>query len=95
MTEKPEIILETPESRYLNALKWIRHIAGMHYFGGAFDPEHMRGLANIAADAMMESPSRRTLPDWDEAMAKAQKKASKWAAKMQETFDREMFKDDD
>jgi hypothetical protein len=79
----PKIELSSPELRYLNALKWIRHIAGMHYFGGAFDPEHMRGLANVAADAMMG----RELPDWDEAMEKAQEKARKWADKMQKVLD--------
>lgn len=36
----------------INALQRIRFIAAMHYMGGAFDPEHMRDLANIAADAL-------------------------------------------
>ena len=40
------------EYRCRNALLWIRTIAGMHYFGGAFDPEHMRSIANLAADAL-------------------------------------------
>jgi hypothetical protein len=38
------------EYRYANALKWIRTVAGLHYFGGAFDPEHMRALANLAGN---------------------------------------------
>lgn len=64
------------EYRYRNALEWIRMVAGMHYLGGAFDPEHMRNLANIAADAL---DGRRDLPDFEETAAKAQRKARKMA----------------
>ena len=47
-----EALRIAPEQRYRNALLWIRTIAGMHYFGDAFNPEHMRALANLAADAL-------------------------------------------
>ncbi len=67
-----------PEYRYGNTLKWIRMIAGLHYFGGAFDPEHMRTLANIAADAL----DGRDLPDFDESQEHAQRKASEWAERL-------------
>ena len=85
MTREP-VITETPELRNENALKWIRLIAGMHYFGGAFEPEHMRGIANIAADALT---GKRDLPDFDESMARSEKKARKWADQLQAMFDRE------
>jgi len=68
-----------PEYRYENALKWIRTVAGMHYWGGAFDPEHMRSIANIAGDALA---GRRDLPDHDEAMAASQERAVERAAKL-------------
>jgi hypothetical protein len=55
------------EYRYENALKWVRTIAGMHYFGQAFEPEHMRGIANIAANAL----AGKKIKDHDEAMATA------------------------
>lgn len=39
-------------TNFYNALDQIKAIATLHYIGGAFDPEHMRTLAIIAADAM-------------------------------------------
>lgn len=39
-------------TNFYNALDQIRRIASLHYLGGAFDPEHMRTLANIATDAL-------------------------------------------
>jgi hypothetical protein len=39
-------------SDYRNALKWIRHLAFIHYMGGAFDPEHMRDIAEMAGKAL-------------------------------------------
>jgi hypothetical protein len=66
----------SPEERYRNALTWIRHIAGLHYFGGAFDPEHMRDLANMATAALQG----KDFPDYDEAMARGRQKAAEWAA---------------
>lgn len=35
-----------------NGLDRIRLLAGIHYLGGAFMPEHMRDLANLAVDAL-------------------------------------------
>jgi hypothetical protein len=72
----------TREERYENALKWIRLISGMHYFGGAFEPEHMRGLANIAANALLGTD----LPDFDESSAKAEKRARRMAEELQGLF---------
>ena len=63
------------EDRYRNALVWVRHVAGLHYFGGAFDPEHMRDLANLATAALQD----KDLPDYDEAMAEGRQKAAEWA----------------
>ena len=76
---KPKLPLEPAEYRYRNALQWIRLITGMHYFGGAFDPEHMRNLANIAADALAGT---RDLPDFDESQKRARRRARKLAARL-------------
>lgn len=75
------------EYRYENALKWIRTIAGMHYFGQAFEPEHMRGITNIASDAL----AGRAIKDHDEAMATARKNA----LEMAERLGFELLGDDD
>jgi hypothetical protein len=64
--------------RYANALKWIQHIAALHYMGGAFEPKHMRDLANIAADALDPSV-RRNLPDYETRMADARVRAQELA----------------
>ena len=66
-----------PEWRYRNALLWIRTITGMHYFGGAFDPEHMRDLANLAADAL----DGKDLPDCEDHIRAAQARAREMAAR--------------
>ncbi len=68
---------DPPEYRYENALKWIRLIAGLHYFGGAFEPDHMRTLANLAADALAGT---RDLPDFEEAQERSKRKASERAS---------------
>lgn len=65
----------TPEERYRNALLWIRTIAGMHYFGDAFDPEHMRALSNLAADAL----AGKDAPDFEERMAEGKRRAREMA----------------
>ena len=62
--------------RYQNALTWIRHVAGLHYLGGAFDPEHMRDLANMATAALQG----KDFPDYAESMARGREKAAEWAA---------------
>jgi Ni,Fe-hydrogenase III component G len=63
------------EKQYENALLWIRTVAGMHYFGGAFNPEHMRTLANLAADAL----DGKELPDFEARMAAAKQDAREMA----------------
>lgn len=68
----------TEAERLANYLQWIRLIAGLHYFGGAFDPEHMRTLANMASDAL----AGKELPDFEDAMRKSRKKARKWADRL-------------
>jgi len=62
--------------RFRNALIWVRHVAGLHYLGGAFDPEHMRDLANMATAALQG----KDLPDYAESMARGREKAAEWAA---------------
>lgn len=79
MTAAPKLPLSPREYQYENALKWIRLITGLHYFGGAFEPEHMRALANIAANALAGT---RDLPDFDEAQEASQRKAAEWAARL-------------
>lgn len=70
------------EERYRNALLWVRTVAGMHYFGGAFEPEHMRDLANLAANAL----DGTDLPDCEEQTRAAQARARDAARR----FGREM-----
>lgn len=68
--------------RYENALKWIRTLAGLHYFGAAFDPEHMRGIANMAADAL----SGVDRDDHDTAMEEAREHGRQLADQLAENF---------
>lgn len=65
-----------PEDRYHNALLWIRHVAFLHYMGGAFDPEHMRDLANMATASLQD----KDFPDYAQSMAESREKAAEWAA---------------
>jgi hypothetical protein len=67
--------LNALQLRYRNALLWIRMIAGLHYFGGAFNPEHMRALANLAADAL----DGKDLPDFGARMAEGKRRAGEMA----------------
>jgi hypothetical protein len=67
--------MATTEQRYRNALLWIRTVAGLHYFGDAFDPEHMRGLANMAAGAL----AGKDLPDFETRMAEGKQRAREMA----------------
>ena len=55
-----------------NAFMWIHYITSMHYIGQAFDPDHMRALANLAADAL----AGKDLPSFAEATERAQERAS-------------------
>lgn len=36
-----------------NALEHIRIAAALHHWGGAFDPEHMLAIANLASRALL------------------------------------------
>lgn len=76
------------EYRYMNALKWIQASAGLHYFGGAFDPEHMRDIGNMAADALS---GRRDLPDYEEKMEKSRE----WAHEFYEKHIRPLVEEDE
>ena len=76
--EMAEALRIAPEQRYRNALLWIRTIAGMHYFGDAFNPEHMRALANLAADAL----DGKDAPDFEERMADAKQRAREMADRL-------------
>lgn len=62
------------EENYRNALETIRRVAMLHYIGGAFEPEHMRTLVNIAADALED---RRIPEPLDRE--EIQRKATEWA----------------
>lgn len=66
--------------RYENTLAWISYLALQHYLGEAFEPEHMRDLANIAADAM--DHKRPEQPDYDEVTGKARERGREWAARL-------------
>jgi len=80
------------EERYRRALEWIRMIAAMHYFGMAFEPEHMRDISNMACDALdlrwnpVGGRMRPDLPDPAERMEQAMEQASQWAEKMGAEF---------
>lgn len=62
------------EDSLVNALERIRTIAGLHYFGGAYDPEHMRVLANLAADAL-DGREIPPMPDREEMMRRGRELA--------------------
>jgi hypothetical protein len=59
-----------------NAMRWIHHVAALHYFGGAFDPQHMRALANMAADAL----DGREFKDYDATIDEAKVRAREMRA---------------
>ncbi len=53
-----------------NALEHIRLAATLHYVGGAFDPEHMRSIANVAI-AALSGEDIPALPDPEAVRARA------------------------
>jgi hypothetical protein len=53
-----------------NALEHIRVAAALHHWGGAFDPEHMLGIANLATRALI-GEAIEPLPDPEEIRANA------------------------
>lgn len=63
--------LELTGAHLFNALQWIRQEATLHYLGDAFDPIHMRTIANMAIAALRGEP----FPDYEEAMARARESA--------------------
>jgi excisionase family DNA binding protein len=89
--QEQQKLQSTTEYRYRNALLWIRVAAGMHYFGGAFDPEHMRAIANLAADAL----SGKDIKDYESAMERSRAKARKWADRLGFELTGEEDDDDD
>jgi hypothetical protein len=65
------------EDPYVNGLKWIAHTAAVHYMGQAFQPIHMKGLADLALTVLAGDD----LPDFDEAMAAARQRGKQqWEA---------------
>jgi hypothetical protein len=56
-----------------NALRWVHFIAGMHFMGQAFEPDHMRALANLAADAL----AGKDLPEFGKVTEEARKEADR------------------
>ena len=77
----PTLTPDDGERYYLSALHWIRHTAGLHYIGDAFDPEHMRELANFAVAALRGEP----VIDYEAATIEARQRARE----MMEFFDRQ------
>lgn len=59
-------------ARLTNVLEWIRFQATLHYIGQAFEPEHMRAIGNLAADAL--DGRLVDLPDYREAMEQAEER---------------------
>lgn len=55
------------EERLKNGLRWIGHLAGTHYLGGAFDPEHMKAIADLCEEVI----GGRVFEDFDTAAADA------------------------
>lgn len=51
-----------------NTLEHIRRVAYMHWYGDAFDPEHMHSIASAAAQALcgepVEAPVDMNSPQW-------------------------------
>jgi hypothetical protein len=64
-------------------------MAALHYYGDAFDPEHMRAIANMAADALAgwQDGELTMLPDYEQSTAEAKEKAAKWGAELWAALD--------
>lgn len=67
--------------RLENGLKWVSQLAGMHYATGAFDPEHMRIIANMCYDILNENDF---LPDFEETIKEGTKQAQELAQRIQD-----------
>lgn len=71
MRELPPLPEKLDVDNLKNALEHIRLAAGLHYFGGAFRPEHMRSIANLASRALLGDPIP-PMPDPEEVRAKTE-----------------------
>lgn len=86
MTGPPEEVndyLTDRVHRLEETLRWIRLTAGLHYLGQAFDPEHMRAIANLAADAL--EGVKPELADFAESMEAVKvegKRMAKWLGEL-------------
>jgi hypothetical protein len=74
--EETEDVEVDNETYFLSALQWIRYFATMHWLGDAFDPVHMRQIANFASAAIRGEP----IDDFAEATARARAKAAELMA---------------
>jgi hypothetical protein len=71
-----ELTPDDGEEYYNSALHWIRYTATIHYLGDAFEPVHMREIANFAAAALRGEP----VADYQKATAEAKEKAKEMMA---------------
>lgn len=67
-----------------NALEAIRRAAWIHWLGGAFNPEHMHGIAAYAAQALCGEPIEPLEP-----LDKIWKEAGERAAEIEKLFEEE------
>ena len=66
-----------------NTLEWIGHLARTHYLGGAFDPEHMRAIANLTVDGL----TGKELPNFQDSMKAALEHGKKQWEELQYLID--------
>lgn len=82
VTEPGEDRARPAAENLINALEHIRIAALLHYVGGAFDPEHMRSICNLASDAL-DGKEIPPLPDPEQVRART----AAWAAMIEELMD--------
>jgi hypothetical protein len=75
--DRPQIV------SHENALKWIAYIAWVHYSGGAFDPQHMKSIQWLAADALAGKP----MVDYDVSMSESRKEGERRWKEIQQYID--------
>lgn len=71
---------EDGDAYYVSVLHWIHQTATMHWLGDAFDPVHMRNLADLAATAIRGEP----IMSYEEAMVEARERAAEMFASFNE-----------
>lgn len=81
----PTISPDDGERYYNNALHWIRQTALLHYIGDAFDPVHMREIANFATMVLRGEP----ITDYDATTERAKVEAAKMMALFDQSEDAE------